>query len=85
MSDVSQFLDADRAPTKVTVNLVARSVSALDRTAATCGDTRTDIINRAIQLYHFITLAADLGPRALSFDAGNGRRLHVEIREIEEV
>jgi hypothetical protein len=37
--------------TKVTVNLVPRSVAALDEAAGLTGHTRTETINRAVQLW----------------------------------
>jgi len=44
---------ADRL-TKLTVNLVARAVAALDDVALLTGDTKTDSVNRAIQVYAFL-------------------------------
>lgn len=37
--------------TKLTVNLIPRSVAALDAAALTTGDSRSDVVNRALQLY----------------------------------
>ena len=37
--------------TRLTVNLVRESVDALNAAAEMAGDTRTDTVNRAIQLY----------------------------------
>jgi hypothetical protein len=37
--------------TKLTVNLVPEAVTALDWAAQLAGDTRTDTVNRALQLY----------------------------------
>lgn len=46
--------------TKTTVNLTPRSVAALTAAAVLSGDTRTDTINRSIQMYDYITgLQAD--------------------------
>lgn len=39
---------------KVTVNLTSRSAEALDKTIATTGDSKTDVINKALQLYAFL-------------------------------
>ena len=39
---------------RVTVNLTARSSQALDQVVQITGDSRTDAINRAIQVYAFI-------------------------------
>lgn len=40
--------------TKVTVNLIPRSTKALEEAATLMQDSKTDTINRAIQLYAFI-------------------------------
>jgi hypothetical protein len=46
--------------TKITVNLVPRTAVALDSACATTGDSKTDTINRAVQLYQLMTeLMAD--------------------------
>lgn len=39
---------------RVTVNLTARSSQALEEATALSGDTKTDIINRALQIYAFL-------------------------------
>jgi hypothetical protein len=39
---------------RVTVNLTARSSQALDEAVHLSGDTKTDAINRAVQLYAFV-------------------------------
>jgi len=39
---------------RITVNLTPRSSSALALAAELCGDTKTDTINRAIQIYAYI-------------------------------
>jgi hypothetical protein len=44
--------------TAVTVNLTERAMTALNETADRLGDTRTDTINRAIQLYAVTTALA---------------------------
>lgn len=40
--------------TRVTVNLTQRSMVALDSAVRKSGDTRTDTINRAIQVYDLV-------------------------------
>lgn len=40
--------------TKLTVNLTARSVAAMDEAAALSGDSKTDAVNRGLQLYAFV-------------------------------
>jgi hypothetical protein len=39
---------------RVTVNLTARASHALDRAAALTGDSKTDTINRALQIYAYL-------------------------------
>lgn len=47
---------ADRMTlTRTTVNLVPKAVKALNAASERTGDSRTDTINRAIQLYDMIT------------------------------
>lgn len=41
--------------TRLTVNLTPRAAEALDRTADRLGDTKTDTVNRALQLYALVT------------------------------
>ncbi|MDA2809456.1 hypothetical protein O4J56_02290 [Nocardiopsis sp. RSe5-2] len=45
----------------MTVNLTARSTQALDTTVAATGDTQTDVINRAIQVYAYLEQAMARG------------------------
>lgn len=40
--------------TKITVNLSDKTYSALDRGTIQAGGTKTDFINKSIQLYEFI-------------------------------
>jgi hypothetical protein len=39
---------------RITVNLVARASEALQRVSQRTGDSRTDTINRAIQIYDYL-------------------------------
>ena len=39
---------------RVTVNLIARASRALERVSALTGDSKTDIINRALQVYDYL-------------------------------
>jgi hypothetical protein len=39
---------------RLTVNLTSRSSSALEDAVELCGDTKTDTINRAIQIYAYL-------------------------------
>ncbi|HEX5995995.1 MAG TPA: hypothetical protein VFY84_12705 [Jiangellales bacterium] len=49
--------------TKVIVNLTEQSMAALDDAARIEGDTRTETINRAIQLYCLMVFARRTGSR----------------------
>ena len=40
--------------TKLTVNLTKRSVIAMEDAAGRSGDTRTDTVNRALQVYQMV-------------------------------
>lgn len=46
---------SDSELTKLTVNMTSTAMEALNETAERLGDTRTDTLNRAIQLYAHVT------------------------------
>ena len=48
---------------RVTVNLTARSTRALEEAVAATGDTQTDVINRALQVYAYLESAMAEGDR----------------------
>ncbi|WP_026119011.1 ribbon-helix-helix domain-containing protein [Nocardiopsis ganjiahuensis] len=48
---------------RVTVNLTARSTKALEEAVAATGDTQTDVINRALQVYAYLESAMAEGDR----------------------
>lgn len=48
---------------RVTVNLTARSAKALEETVDATGDTQTDVINRALQVYAYLEAAMAEGDR----------------------
>lgn len=56
--------------TKVTVNLVPRAVRALDEAVTSEGYSKTDIINRAIQLYAFVVKKMAEGHELCLIDQG---------------
>jgi hypothetical protein len=41
--------------TKLTVNITPRATTALDAAATANGETKTNVVNRAIQAYAFLT------------------------------
>jgi len=48
---------SDRILIKTTVNLIAPAVAALEKTAELSGHTKTDVINRALQVYGLLVEA----------------------------
>jgi hypothetical protein len=50
---------------RVTVNLSPASSAALDRAVEITGDSKTDTINRALQIYAMLTDAVDDGGQVL--------------------
>jgi hypothetical protein len=54
---------------KVTVNLTSRSAEALGKTVAATGDSKTDVINKALQLYAFMQEYLDAGGRVYIRDS----------------
>lgn len=51
MPNVSTEHRAQSTVERVTVNLTPRAVAALEQVAAITGETKTDAINRALQVY----------------------------------
>jgi hypothetical protein len=64
--------DRNRPLERVTVNLTARAALALDVATGLTGDTKTDIINRALQVYAFLQqVAAHSRPIYVGESAGS--------------
>ena len=53
---------------RLTVNLTQRSVNALNRLAERTGYSRTDIINRALQVYDYVDDILDRGGELLIYE-----------------
>jgi hypothetical protein len=47
--------DGDGPPERITVNVIGRASRALDIAAALTGDSKTDTLNRALQVYAYLT------------------------------
>jgi hypothetical protein len=47
--------DRDGPPERITVNVIGRASRALDLAAELTGDTKTDTVNRALQVYAYLT------------------------------
>lgn len=58
--------------TEITVVLVPRATVALADTARLTGDTPTDVVNRAIQVYAKLCMVAEAGGGTLTFDVRQG-------------
>lgn len=59
------------ALTRVTVNLTARSVAAMERITALTTDTKTEAINRSLQFYGSIQEFLDTGGQLYMRDPGS--------------
>ena len=70
--------------TKLTVNLIQRSVDMLDSEHERSGDTRTDIVNRAIQLYGAAMESVNTGLGVVLHDT-DGRRLVLVVQPMDQV
>jgi hypothetical protein len=57
--------------TKVTFNAVPKTVVCLEGITETSGDTRTDVLNRAVQVYAFLAAAMATGDRLLILHANS--------------
>ena len=65
--------------TRVPVNLTPRSVTALERTSRVTGDSKTDTINRALQVYSLIQEMAERnnGSLRIVHEDGSTERIHL--------
>jgi len=68
---------ANNGLTKITANLVPRAVVALNSASETTGDNRTDVINRALQVYAYIADAIEQGKLIFVEDPTTGNRERV--------
>jgi len=64
---------------KVTVNLTKRSVEALDDLVEATGETKTDAINKALQVYAFIQRQLDAGGALYLREAGGDQAERLQI------
>ncbi|MFJ1706569.1 hypothetical protein [Kitasatospora sp. NPDC088346] len=53
-SDTAEPVRSDGVERRLTVNLTPRAAKALDQAAAASGDSRTDTVNRALQVYAYL-------------------------------
>jgi hypothetical protein len=60
--------------TRVTANFIPRSMTALNAASERSGDTRTETLNRSVQLYDLITAHIANGGKVLLRDADGETR-----------
>ncbi len=75
-SNLPVFFDA---PTTVTLKLTPLTVHALERAARAPGSSRTDVVNRAIQLYGYIIDALGSSADSSLIIERNGRQERVTL------
>lgn len=56
---------------RVTVNLTRRSARALERAVGVTGDSKTDTVNRALQVYAYLEEVLEAGGTVLVQEAGD--------------
>jgi hypothetical protein len=57
--------------TQLLVNLIPKAVEALNQAATLSGDTHTNIVNRALQVYAFVLNEQSLGQRWALIDSSD--------------
>jgi hypothetical protein len=64
---------------RLTVNLTSRSADALDRASKTTGDSKTDTVNRALQVYALFQELVERGGGSLRIVHPDGQieRIHI--------
>jgi hypothetical protein len=64
--------------TKLTVNITPRATAALEEASRTNGETKTNVVNRAIQAYAFLTRMMASGWELVLKDPKEGREQQVQ-------
>lgn len=78
MTDVEETANSRPALTKLTVNLTPKSVKALDAASGIEELSKTDTVNRALQLYGYLSTHLAAGYEILLRDrSGTIDRLHI--------
>jgi len=57
---------------RITVNLVERASRSLELTASLTDLSKTDVVNRALQLYAYLEFEESIGNQVLIREASNG-------------
>ena len=65
--------------TRITINLNERSAAALELAARLTGDSKTDTVNRALQIYAFIEQTTARGGSIYISEAGDSELKEVHI------
>jgi hypothetical protein len=60
--------------TKVSANLVSRSIAALEVASKITGDNQTDVVNRSVQLYAYIVKLLEEGKLIFIEDPATGSK-----------
>jgi hypothetical protein len=61
MSNLTAEQKTQNTVDRVTVNLTARAIAALEQVAAITGESKTDAINRALQVYAMLHRTQEAG------------------------
>lgn len=64
---------------RLTVNLVPRAAAALQRACELTGDTKTDVVNRALQSYALLQELSDLGGGSVTLLNADGEKVRIHI------
>lgn len=64
--------------TKITINLLPRTVKALEEVSVSTGDTKTECINRAVQIYAWLQARIAAGDQFQVMDK-EGRTREIQI------
>jgi hypothetical protein len=64
--------------TKLTVNITPRATVALEEASRTNGETKTNVVNRAIQAYAFLTRMMANGWEVVLKDPKDGKEQQVQ-------
>jgi hypothetical protein len=65
--------------TKVAVNMTPRAMAAVQRVQMATGDSRTDVVNRAVQVYDAVLALLARGDGWLALEHADGTRERVTI------
>lgn len=65
---------SNRPITKISANFIARAMEALDQAAELTGDSRTDVLNRSVQVYAYLCAQMEQGKLVVVEDPATGER-----------